>query len=142
MLIHFVLGLYSVSAPSTEPNCKCVLHRPRFGLFLELQLFLYCQGVGHCRWTLQCRCVCHLRAPVSILLSQQNRNHSLALVDHVHFLSHGHHSYASTGRTATRAQRQLTEMFRQNLVTSWIVSLLSARTAAPAETQSPGHSHT
>ena len=38
MLIHFVLGLYSVSAPSTELNCKCVLHRPRFGLFLELQL--------------------------------------------------------------------------------------------------------
>ena len=25
MLIHFVLGLYSVSAPSTELNCKCGL---------------------------------------------------------------------------------------------------------------------
>ena len=40
MLIHFVLGLYSVSAPSTELNCEWSLHRPRFGLFLRLQLLL------------------------------------------------------------------------------------------------------
>ena len=36
MLIRFVLGLCSVSATSTELELKCVLHRPRLGLFLEL----------------------------------------------------------------------------------------------------------